>query len=407
MRYANDDMDDLVRKAAKEYPLNTDTGQWAKIAGYLNNEDLSPSSGNRKNRRFFWLLLLIPVLYNQHTRNALPPGNRNARPVMLYNNVAAMEQVLAEEKQDASIFHKLLMANKDTDYKNEVVATKEAGTKNGYSAKLITGNMREYHRNDLLKKDKTDPSIKSAFAAAFFSHSLASVKTNFPEAIEFNLKTDAKQRQNLAIESSKPPRKNKTKRFYAGLIYGTAATTVKFQRVNDYGFDLGLVGGYDISKKWSIEAGMLTTQKKYYTDGKEFSTLRMYLPPNTRIKTVEGGCRMIELPVVARYHFSSNQKTTWFVSGGISSFLMKEEAYDYVYLYTNSGRTVKYRKTYKEASENWVSTAQFSGGFIYHVKNKFEIRAEPYVQVPLKGVGFGNLPLTNTGLRIGLSKKLF
>ena len=31
MQFVNDDMDDLYRRAAEEYPLKTDSGDWNKV----------------------------------------------------------------------------------------------------------------------------------------------------------------------------------------------------------------------------------------------------------------------------------------------------------------------------------------------------------------------------------------
>ncbi len=35
------------------------------------------------------------------------------------------------------------------------------------------------------------------------------------------------------------------------------------------------------------------------------------------------------------------------------------------------------------------------------------LRIEPYLKIPIKGIGIGNLPITSTGLNIGITKKIF
>jgi hypothetical protein len=403
MQYVNDDIDDLLKKAGKNYPLYTNSGDWEKIANALNKNS-SQLSENKSRQKFYFLVLLIPTLL------FLPYviSDELMTDFFTGKSSALKAENILNEKDSIHIadLQKPLLPveSKELLFENKGKSTE---TNTLYSTQTFN-SASLYNRNDFFEKNKVPAIIESSQPGAFYSNYISSLKTNLGGQIEFDFLKKDLQRQNVVPNPLlKSASNKKIKRFYAGIISGASATTVKFQKVNNHGFDVGFIAGYDINKKWSLEAGILSTQKKYYTDGKEFNTSKMYLPANTKITTVDGGCRMIELPVVARYHFSSSQENTWFVSGGISSFLMKEESYDYTYLYTNSGRTVKYSKTYKDISENWISTVQVSGGYIFHVKDKLEIRAEPYVQIPLKGVGLGNLPLTNTGLRIGITRKLF
>ena len=37
MQYVNDDMDELFRKAAKDYPLDTSGSDWSKVAAALQH----------------------------------------------------------------------------------------------------------------------------------------------------------------------------------------------------------------------------------------------------------------------------------------------------------------------------------------------------------------------------------
>ena len=63
MRDINDDMDDLFRRAADGYPLNTKNANWSKVYNSLHSPDdgnVQPE-GKKKRRRFLWLLLLLPL----------------------------------------------------------------------------------------------------------------------------------------------------------------------------------------------------------------------------------------------------------------------------------------------------------------------------------------------------------
>ena len=65
MRDINDDMDDLFRRAANNYPLNTNSSDWNKVqsAMQFSEKEMAPVKSKKKYRRFFWLLLLLPFAF--------------------------------------------------------------------------------------------------------------------------------------------------------------------------------------------------------------------------------------------------------------------------------------------------------------------------------------------------------
>src|SRR5579863_5570387 len=69
MQYLNDDnMDELFRRAADDYPLNTEPKDWDKVIAKMQAEDADSEAGKnsaKKNgyRKYLWLLLLLPVAW--------------------------------------------------------------------------------------------------------------------------------------------------------------------------------------------------------------------------------------------------------------------------------------------------------------------------------------------------------
>ncbi|GAA4338204.1 outer membrane beta-barrel protein [Flaviaesturariibacter amylovorans] len=197
----------------------------------------------------------------------------------------------------------------------------------------------------------------------------------------------------------------KPKRFYIAALAGAGATTVKGQEVKRIGTEWGGVLGYRIGRRWSVEAGVFATRKHYYSSGEHLTNPKVYRPAGTEITRVEGDCRMLEIPLSLRYSFGRRQQ--WFATAGVSSFLMKQEDYEYEYLHQSTGYTYIYPWTYYNATRDWMSVMQLSLGYQLSLKRGFGVRVEPYVQLPLKGAGWGGLPLTSGGLRLGISKDLF
>ncbi|HZH37267.1 MAG TPA: hypothetical protein VEX65_08330, partial [Flavisolibacter sp.] len=64
-------------------------------------------------------------------------------------------------------------------------------------------------------------------------------------------------------------------------------------------------------------------------------------------------------------------------------------------------------KSYQNQSRNWAGVMQLSAGFLHKLGGVGQLRVEPYYAVPLKGIGYGELPLSSFGLRVGITSNRF
>jgi hypothetical protein len=133
-------------------------------------------------------------------------------------------------------------------------------------------------------------------------------------------------------------KKDKTKQpLELGIIVGPDMSAVSFGPLYKAGYNFGLQVGYRFSNRWSVNAGAIYTKKFYKADSSNFH----YKNPWTGINVynVEGNCSMWEIPVNVRYDVSFNNKRRWFISTGLSTYLMEKENYD---LYYTPGSTTSY-----------------------------------------------------------------
>ena len=86
---------------------------------------------------------------------------------------------------------------------------------------------------------------------------------------------------------------------------------------------------------------------------------------------------------------------------------MKEENYDYTYYYGTSGVSAVHSKTYINESKNLFSIVNLSLGYTHKMGKIVDLRVEPYMKLPIQGVGVGQLPLLSAGIHIGVTGKLF
>jgi len=86
-------------------------------------------------------------------------------------------------------------------------------------------------------------------------------------------------------------------------------------------------------------------------------------------------------------------KNTWFVSTGVSSYLMLTEAYEYYYDTASIPAGFPKNVSWKRDDDYFMSTLNLSFGFEKRINQHIAIQAEPYLKTPLKEVGRGKVNL--------------
>ncbi len=115
---------------------------------------------------------------------------------------------------------------------------------------------------------------------------------------------------------------------------------------------------------------------------------------------------MWEIPLNLRYTFSRGNKINWFATTGLSTYLMTKENYTYQYQ-ANNGSTWPGSWNLKKPSQYWFSIVNLSGGFEQRLGKLVSLRMEPYLRIPLSGIGTGRLPIVSAGLNLGITRQLW
>ncbi len=71
------------------------------------------------------------------------------------------------------------------------------------------------------------------------------------------------------------------------------------------------------------------------------------------IETVDGYCGMWEIPLQARYRISGAGNHNWYLSGGLSSYFMNKEFYNY--FYHNNGAAINRSAEYPSSDSHILS----------------------------------------------------
>ena len=126
------------------------------------------------------------------------------------------------------------------------------------------------------------------------------------------------------------------------------------------------------------------------------------MPSGMDILSLEGANHTLEIPVKIKYDFLHGDKSNFFSSAGITSYIMTHEKNDY--LVTMNGVQQTMISSYKNKSRSFAATLDISAGYEHKIGRSNYFRIEPYIQIPLKGMGVGSMQMVSTGLRIGITK---
>jgi Outer membrane protein beta-barrel domain len=193
----------------------------------------------------------------------------------------------------------------------------------------------------------------------------------------------------------------KEKAILVGLVAGMDLSTVKFTHNSHTGYNIGLMGGYQFSKRWSVYTGLIYTKKNYELNGSDYHPPKHYWTQYVKLNTVDGFCKMWEIPLLARYSFTPAAKTTYFVSTGLSSYIMKKQDYTYYYK-TNAGVPGSSAWTNDSTFNHVFSILHLSAGIQKNIGKYMNWQIEPYAKIPLGGVGFGDIRLSSFGLNFSV-----
>jgi hypothetical protein len=419
MQDLNNDIDELFRKAADHYPLNTDSADFDALMIKMQQFVPPPASSNGRWNLFLYFILVSPLFFLAHIKIS----HKNFSPVSAIQHETGIKQLQNSFLPDigflqpAAAFRKQFKEDQINPFQVKPGKAIQLKTPAFLPGSEVIRSSEKQHNN--LYSETTRASEftylenKSISSAIENQQAGTSVPTNETVENMNEISQPASEKNTIKPDSitksaggKKEPAERKDvpsfqKGLYAGIVAGVDFSTVKLQEINRVGYNAGVVVGYRISKRIAVESGAIWTKKNYYSDGKYFDDSKIPYTPGRTLLEVNGWCRMVEIPVTARYFFNVKGKNSWYLTAGLSSYLMNKESYSYLFEHNNYTYTTN--KSYDNASQNWFSIINAGVGYERRWGKKTTVRVEPYLKVPVNGIGFGSLPVSSIGLNIGLT----
>ncbi len=167
--------------------------------------------------------------------------------------------------------------------------------------------------------------------------------------------------------------------------------------------NIGITVGYYLTSRLSLNTGIFYTNKFYWSPGDERHDRTPYpqggnsstfaaLP---QVENVNGSCNMYEIPLTLRFDFAKNEKTKFFVNGGLSSYFMLKQTY--IYFFHSGGRPLAWKQSDNQQVNYWFGVGDLSFGLETDMGKGFSFQAEPFLRIPLREMGLQNLKLNSYG----------
>lgn len=196
---------------------------------------------------------------------------------------------------------------------------------------------------------------------------------------------------------SLPPAKTNTPAWAIRIGVAPDLSTVSMQ-MKDFdrpGPSASLLVERSIARRWFVQTGVVRSLKTYRAMAGEYEWPANWYQSQMPM-SVDGACRVIEVPINLRFDISQQERNNWFVGAGISSYKMQNEKY--TYQYKNYDPNIRWWKWEGQTGWYLFSHLNTSVGYERRISDRLSMVVEPHLRVPLRKVGFGKVNLFTTGI---------
>ncbi len=441
---SDQDLDHLSKEAADKYEAAPSTALWNKLQQRLDAE-MPVEKKDRK--RVFWLFSLAGFLFfavligisvldktelpaniimpadavsnitkekdhneseknntyatkpisviNDLQRPDLTPQNTTSAEIVAFNTKKkeqkSNQRVLKSQKSEPTISQQsklspepsLAMVQKE--YMNESLPQKTLAEHAGQTEKKELTSTQQ-GLDDLLQKERSASTAESA-------------------ATDSGLNPNDKNQPYISTAISTNNQKDKLRgvnRWELSAVFGPDFSNVGFVSPEKTGLNIGLMVGYRITERVSLQSGILHSRKYYTAVGDAYNRFPAYNMNNTylKMKWVEAYCFMWDLPINIRYDFVLRKKQRAFVSAGLSSYILNKENLQYYFTYYGDPGYKAWINP--ENSSYWMAAFNLSVGYEQRISKSFSIQAEPFLKMPTGEIGYGKINLNSMGMFLSL-----
>lgn len=442
----DEDIDIIIREAASQHHPPYDEKAWEKMKQLLDKH--LPQKKERKRWIFFLLIFLLldgtlflaiwrpwnfksTIVAEKNSKNNTSAGDNRDDPnnvVEKINDTSDKKmagQLQTQQSNTSSVPVSEIKENKPVNQsfnpnanKYDAIfkpATRPTVLLNKGKLTAIIKTPGTVNNNSDLINPVEDPLLQNDAATELAKKKTAiSIVTPAEKKLTVTEKTDTtkikktivaekekEKQKTVSTKDSKKPGKGFRNNFGISLSGGAELSYISLKRPGKITFFYGAGLSYTFLKRVTVRSGFYVTKKIYSAIPEEYNGT---IYPN--LNKIDGDCSVYEIPLYISYNFAKRKKHSWFGGAGISTYLMKKEAYNFEYK-TPAGQYYYYKRKVDNENKHYFSVLTLSGGYQYNFNNRISVMAEPYVKLPLKEIGYGKMKLNNAGVLLTVTVKPF
>ncbi|MCW3119541.1 MAG: hypothetical protein JWM28_3623 [Chitinophagaceae bacterium] len=459
-----DDFDKKIKDAAEHHHPAYDEKAWEKMEKLLNKH-LPVEKDDRRRIIFFLLLFLLLgtgayLLIHHLNQNKIPVTTGQNKITSQNTSSPLATDTKSNNSTENTVANKnTVSTNKNSQLKNDEAVTSKSDETNGSAPDQVEqpqtgtsgvkenlpllktpekiakqerqhkqvaasnkniasiGASRKKNSGDILQyplpteNNPTDAIVKSTEAPVKDRHKETEQKSgdvivNTPDPAS-QKKPDQQDLKKEGVDSSTVKKKvskktDKQKQFPLAITFTTGPdlSFVGLSQLGSVELTYGAGLSYSI-KRFTLRSGFYVSRKVYSAGASD------YHPYYANLQEVYGDCKVFEIPLTISYNFAQAKNHNWFASSGLSSYLMKKETYVYLSKDPATGTTDYYSRTWNNKNKHYFSVLDLSAGYERKFTKSISLIAEPYLKIPLSGIGNGKMKLSSAGLLLTLSVKPF
>lgn len=389
---SSDQKSGLKIVAPKTVTANTTAVPYTSVAPMPQEHEgnvVDAKNGNTNHR----LSMQMPVNNKQDQRRSMlsSQNEKNITP-------STKEKMIFKESSGDQVNNILVPA---TETKGENIILQKSSENNEAPIASLSMNEEQYKSPGLSENNETNGSSRkkiSETTSSPDSSRILEVKTdsiataNSPQ--EMISKTDSISNDRSSLLPS---------RWSVLFSFSPDFSSNGLKRLTTPGEAFGITGYYRITRAFNVSLGVIGSNKKYLSYGKEYKPNEdHYWSKHTNgvlPDEIQGSCTMLEIPIGVQYTVANMKKSRLLVAGMLSSYIMFNESYHYTFENENPGAVQSWKS--KTNTRYPFSIAGISASYERTVSTRIAIGISPYLKIPLREIGtWANMKLYSLGAAV-------
>ena len=422
----NDPLEEFFKKKLQDYDIEFQEKDWFKLENRLDVADQHKSTFWKRYAAAAAILFVISILayitYQQQqkinqlnerlTNNEHIIDPQNTPVEILPNDLFDFRfpgnepKVLSDENSNDTQESDHLVSNSQNETVNNVdLSDKYSATSQSEQQTIPFASLLE--PNIMVTRSSVTqlPEIDKKALAHFGTGTI--LDNGQGDFILYN-GVNAKRSQSSQAVNTKNNLLSQTKsKLTIGILGGPDLSTVGgLSNFETPGYKLGVSVEYNLSKDWALSIGAIHSKVQYTARGNDYSPPQGYWSYGTIPDETIAQCFIIDIPISLKYNLAYFEHSRIYAGGGISSYIMLNEEYQFKYGgYNGSGQPDRWQE--RTGTRHWMSNAMVSLGFEQDISKDLSVRVEPFIKIPMREVGWGNVKLYSMGSLFSINYNLY